>query len=166
MSTQFTITLAGQDRPQIMHQLAQVTHRHDGKWLVSQIHRLDGQIVGIIRIDAPEPQHADLKHALTQFTECHIRVIDAVDAQPLKMEKATLNVEAKDRTGLVHDLTAELDRLGIDVLRIENHRLGVPEAGQVLFFAKLEVSLPESADKWQITRLLEEVEPSMNVELS
>ena len=54
MSIQLTITIAGQDHPQLINQLAAKTHELGGKWLVSKISRLDKQVAGIIKIEVPE----------------------------------------------------------------------------------------------------------------
>lgn len=164
MNTQLTITIAGQDHPQLINQLAAKTHELGGKWLISKINRLDNQIVGIIKVDIPADNAQLLKGEFTRISELHARVIDVTQPVPLgKFEQLKLKVESNDRSGLVHDLTNVLDDIGIDIIHIENHRIGVPDLGKALFVAELLVDVPAEVNVEQLLEAMQQVEEDMRV---
>ncbi|ELR67289.1 glycine cleavage system regulatory protein [Photobacterium marinum] len=164
MNTQLTITIAGQDHPQLINQLAAKTHELGGKWLISKINRLDNQIVGIIKVDIPADNAQLLKGEFTRIPELHARVIDVTQPVPLgKFEQLKLKVESNDRSGLVHDLTNVLDDIGIDIIHIENHRIGVPDLGKALFVAELLVDVPAEVNVEQLLEAMQQVEEDMRV---
>lgn len=164
MNTQLTITIAGQDHPQLINQLAAKTHELGGKWLISKIHRLDNQIVGIIKVDIPNETAAQLKLEFSRLTELNARIIDVPLPMPLgKLEPLTLKVESSDRPGIVNDITKILDDIGVDIINIENHRVGVPDLGQTLFFAELMVNVPSEINVEQLLEAVQQVEEGMRV---
>ncbi|WP_413111817.1 glycine cleavage system protein R [Thaumasiovibrio sp. DFM-14] len=165
MNKQFTITIAGNDKAKQLNALAAITHQHGGKWIKSKISRLDEQIVGIIRIDVPEQSYDSLQNKLLTETECHVRVIDSAAITPEQSTPATLKIESRDRPGIIHDLTQALDDFGVQLHTMENHRICVPDAGQMVFFAELALDIPQSLDKEQLIRMIEEVEPDLKAEL-
>lgn len=164
MNTQLTITIAGQDHPQLINQLAAKTHELGGKWLVSKINRLDNQIVGLIKVDIPAETVAMLKQAFTGLTDLNVRIIDS--PQPVSkgtVEPLKLKVESSDRPGIVNDITNILDDIGIDIVKIENYRVGVPDLGQALFFAELMVEVPSEVNVEQLLEAVQQVEVGMRV---
>ncbi|WP_299014826.1 ACT domain-containing protein [uncultured Photobacterium sp.] len=164
MNTQLTITIAGQDHPQLINQLAAKTHQLGGKWLISKINRLDNQIVGIIKVDIPVEAAQQLKDEFNRFPELNARIIDVPQPVPLaKFEQLKLKVESNDRSGLVNDLTNVLDDIGIDIVKIENHRIGVPDLGKTLFIAELLVDVPEEVNVDQLLDAMQQVEEDMRV---
>ncbi len=163
MNTQFTITIAGHDKPKFMNQLAATTHSLGGKWLVSKLTRLDNQVVGIIRIDIPNIAADQLKQDLLAFDDYNVRIIDEPSPAQIEFSQAILKVESKDRPGLIHDITQCLDDMGIQTLRMENHRLGIPEAGETVFFAELEVEIPTEVQVEQLVDAVESIQPQLKV---
>jgi len=164
MNTQLTITIAGQDHPQLINQLAAKTHELGGKWLISKIHRLDNQVVGIIKVDIPNENAAQLKLELGRHTELNARIIEVPLPIPLgKLKSLTLKVESSDRPGIVSDITNILDDIGVDIINIENHRVGVPDLGQTLFFAELVVNVPSEVNVDQLLEAVQQVEDGMRV---
>lgn len=164
MNIQLTITIAGQDHPQLINQLAAKTHELGGKWLVSKINRLDNQIVGLIKVDIPAETVAMLKQEFNRFTDLNPRIIEAPQAAPPgKVEQIKLKIESNDRPGIVNDITNILDDIGIDIIKIENYRLGVPDLGQTLFFAELMVGVPSGVNVEQMLEAVQQVEDGMRV---
>ncbi|WP_087016229.1 glycine cleavage system protein R [Thaumasiovibrio subtropicus] len=166
MNTEFTITIAGHDRPNLMNQLAATTHSLGGKWLVSKLNRLDNQIAGIIRIDVPNQSAVQLKAALSEITECHVRIIDDLEPLSSSVQKVSLSVESQDRPGLVHDLTQRLDDLGVHTLAMENTRIGVPDAGKTVFMANLDVEVPVEMEIEQLLNSVETIDPNLKAHCS
>lgn len=166
MNTQFTITIAGQDQPQLVNQLAAITHELGGKWLVSKITRLDQQVVGIIKIDIPEASADQLKQAFKTLKALHVRIAENDKSTiPSKHEQITLKIESRDRLGIVNDITHILDNIGIGITQIENHRVVVPDLGQTVFFAELAVDVPSDVSLEQLVEAVQQVEKNMRVEV-
>ncbi|PSU32546.1 glycine cleavage system protein R [Photobacterium lutimaris] len=165
MNTQLTVTLAGQDHPQLINKLAAKTHELGGKWLISKINRLDNQVVGILKIDIPAQSAGQLKELFQAQQELDIRVVEASEVGEIKTDHLTLKVESKDRPGIVNDITRILDNIGIGIVKIENHRIGVPDLGQALFFAELQVDVPTEVDIEQLLEALQQVDSGLIVKV-
>ncbi|MDV5170687.1 glycine cleavage system protein R [Photobacterium rosenbergii] len=165
MNTQLTVTLAGQDHPQLINKLAAKTHELGGKWLISKINRLDNQVVGILKIDIPAQSVSELRELFQSQQELDIRVIEAQEAGEIKTDHLTLKVESSDRPGIVNDITRILDNIGIGIVKIENHRIGVPDLGQALFFAELQVDVPSEVDTEQLLEALQQVDNDLRVKV-
>lgn len=166
MNTQFTITIAGQDHPQLINQLASTTHKFGGKWLVSKISRLEQQLVGIIKIDIPADSAEQLKQAFSELKELHIHIIEHEEpTTPSVHQQIKLKVESGDRPGLVKDITNILEEIGIQIIHMENHRLAVLDFGKLMFFAELDVDVPGEVDLEQLVETVQDVEENMRVEV-
>ncbi|MGF1724208.1 glycine cleavage system protein R [Photobacterium nomapromontoriensis] len=166
MNTQLTITLAGQDHPQLINMLAAKTHALGGKWLVSKINRFDNQVVGIIKVDIPEAAVSELKQLFLAQENVDVRVIDTpLSLVPMKTDHLTLKVESRDRPGIVHDITDILDDIGISIVKIENHRIGVPDLRQALFFAELQLDVPAEINPEQLLEALQQVDEGMIIKI-
>lgn len=164
MNTQLTITIAGEDHPQLINQLAAKTHQLGGKWLISKIHRLDHQIVGIIKVDIPNETASQLKLEFTRITELNARIIETPLPMPLgKFEPLKLRVESSDRAGIINDITNILDDIGVEIVNIENRRLGVADLGQALFFAELMVNVPAEVNVEQLLEAVSQVDEELRV---
>ncbi|MDX1303618.1 glycine cleavage system protein R [Photobacterium sp.] len=166
MNTQFTITIAGQDHPQLVSQLAATTHKLGGKWLVSKISRLDQQLVGIIKIEIPVASADQLKQELKALKEFHVRIVENTEpASQSKREQITLKVESTDRLGIVNDISHILDNIGINIIQIENHRVALADLGRTVFFAELAVDMPAEVSIEQLVEAVQQVEENMRVEV-
>ncbi|MCQ1056622.1 glycine cleavage system protein R [Photobacterium sp. DNB23_23_1] len=165
MNTQLTVTLAGTDHPQLINKLAAKTHELGGKWLISKINRLDNQVVGILKIDIPAQSAGQLRELFQAQQELDIRIIEAAEVGEIKTDHLTLKVESSDRPGIVNDITRILDNIGIGIVKIENHRIGVPDLGQALFFAELQVDVPTEVDTEQLLEALQQVDDGLIVKV-
>ena len=166
MNTHFTITIAGQDHPQLVNQLAATTNNLGGKWLDSRISRLDQQLVGIIKIEIPEASADQLKQEFNALKALHVRIVDNTKlTTPSKREQITLKVESDDRLGIVNDITHILDNIGIDIIHIENHRIALADLGRTVFSAQLALEVPTEVSLEQLVEAVQQVEENMRVEV-
>ncbi len=164
MNIQFTITIAGQDHPQLVNQLAAITHSYGGKWLISKISRLEHQLVGIIKIEIPDNEVVQLKEELRHFSALDVRIIDSKAVEHPSFVKVRFTIESKDRLGIVRDITGQLDEMGIEILQMENHRLAVPEVGEMMFFAELTLNLPTEISFNQLEESLLLVDDNLRID--
>ncbi len=166
MNSHLTITLAGKDHPQLINQLAAKTHELGGKWLVSKISRLDQQLVGIIKVEIPDTFAEQLESEFNKLSDFYVNIVKSDQPQAfVKIEHVTLKVESSDRPGIVNDITNILHDIGINIDRIENHRIGVPDLGKTLFFAELSIDVPSQTNLEQLIESVQQVEGDMRVEV-
>jgi len=164
MNAQFTITIAGQDHPQLVNQLAAATHNLGGKWIRSKITRLDKQVVGIIKIDIPTTAAEQLKQEFNAHEGLQIRIIDTDESSVASArQQIKLKIESGDRLGLVKDITHTLEDIDIKIIQIENHRVAVPEFGELMFFAELALDVPTEVNIEQLLDSVEQIETNMRV---
>lgn len=142
MNTQFMATIAGNDRPNLLKTLAEKTHNLGGKWLDSKISRLEGQLVGIIKIDMPEENMSALKADFNAIADFHVSTSAINLVTVTECEQVELRIEAKDKPGLISDITNLLDQKGVTIEHMENHRLSVAEVGAIVFYADLNLLVP------------------------
>ena len=166
MHTQFTITIAGQDHPQLVNQLAAATHNLGGKWIVSKITRLAQQVVGIIKIDIPTTAVEQLKQEFNAQKGLQIRIIDADESNVASArQQLKLKIESGDRLGIIKDITRTLEDIDIKITQIENHRVAVPEFGGLMFFAELELDIPTEINIEQLVDNVQQLETNMRVDV-
>jgi len=166
MNVQFTITIAGQDHPQLVNQLAAATHNLGGKWVRSKITRLDHQVVGIIKIDIPATAAEQLKQELNTQEGLQIRIIDSDESSTTSArQQIKLKIESGDRLGIIKDITHTLEDIDIKIIQIENHRVAVPEFGELMFFAELDLDIPTEVNIEQLVNSVEQIETNMRVNI-
>ena len=166
MSTQFTMIITGQDRPQIVNQLAALTHEFGGKWLISKISRLESQVVGIIKIEAPTEHVVQLKRQLLDFPDLDIQFPETTTPIPASQNQhLLLNIESEDRLGLVNDISLALHNLGASINYIENKRMPVAGLGSVMFLAQFSIDIIDDLSPQQLLESIQQVDENMRVEL-
>jgi glycine cleavage system regulatory protein len=166
MHTQFTITIAGQDHPQLVNQLAAATHNLGGKWIVSKITRLAQQVVGIIKIDIPTTAVEQLKQEFNAQKGLQIRIIDENESNVASArQQLKLKIESGDRLGIIKDITRTLEDIDIKITQIENHRVAVPEFGGLMFFAELALDIPTEINIEQLVDNVQQLEANMRVDV-
>lgn len=166
MSTQFTMIITGQDRPQIVNQLAALTHDFGGKWLVSKISRLESHVVGIIKIEVPTEHVVQLKRQLIDFPDLHIEFPEPVTPTSSSQNQHLLiNIESEDRLGLVNDISLALHNLGASINYIENKRMPVAGLGAVMFLAQFSIDIIDDLSPQQLVESIQQIDDNMRVEL-
>lgn len=166
MSTQFTITITGQDHPQLINQLAAITHEHGGQWLASKISRLDQHVAGIIKIQAPTIKTLQLKRELEDFTQLNINFMDDEDSYvPDNRKHIVVDVESRDRRGLIQDISQVLNDVGADIEHIENARMPITAIGEVMFTAKLNMHVAEDIDLEQLATSIRLIQDGLHVQI-
>ena len=139
-------TVMGPDRPGLVESLASVVREHGGSWQQSSMAHLADQFAGVVSVTVADAQAVGLQEALTRLNESGLRVVcageEAETVDPLGVE-ADLRITGNDRPGIVHDVTAVLQRLGINVERMDTHCAPAPMSGDVLFHTELRIRLSD-----------------------
>jgi len=146
MNTQILITISGAYQAHFVNLLSEKTHHLGGKWLTSKINHIDGYMAGLIKVELDVDNVDTLLH---EFKALPINV-EWVELTPLTNEKTKhldLSIDAKDRAGLVRDISQVLSENNINVESMECNRVGVPSIGDVIFTSHFKVAVSDSFDK-------------------
>ena len=165
MGDQFIMTVVGPDEPGVMNSLAEITHRHEGKWLASKISNLEGQFAAVIKVEAPAAQTQRLKEALIALPRLQLAIHDCRPAQSTATRSVSLTIDSEDYPGLVNEVAALLHSHGINVNHMTSHRLSVAETGSTVFTAELDMSVPAELDPAQVAMELECLHKRMVVQI-
>ncbi|GGA73875.1 hypothetical protein GCM10011369_14610 [Neiella marina] len=142
MSAAFIVSFAGPDRANLLKQLAQFTHEHDGKWLSSKVNYLDGHVAGNIKVTAPQNQLDTIKQEFARQQGLVVQIDDVV-AKDGPAQVVKLSFHSNDRSGLVHDITSVIDQQDAELAHMDSARIQVESLGTNVFVAKLVVNMPQ-----------------------
>lgn len=163
-NTEFVVAFVGADRPGLLRRLTEITHAHGGKWLVSKINHLEGQISGLLKVQLPLGEVAEVKQRLQQEKDLSIRFADGIQPSEAGSD-IELRIDAKDKPGLVKEITNLLEREGVKVSNMDCHRVGIAELGGSLFTANLKLAIPSTTNSDDIASSLEALGEDMVVTL-
>lgn len=166
--SRYVLTVIGDDRAGLVEALADVVTAHGGNWERSQLAELAGKFAGIVVVSVD----ADRADALTASLRRLDGLLD-VSAHPGRDETAaaethqdlTIDLVGNDHPGIVHDVSAVLNRHGLNIVTIETLTREAPMAGGLLFEAHLLARVPESADMAVVRADLERLAAELLVDL-
>ena len=141
MNSVFVVSFAGKDRPGVIQQIAETTDELGGKWLQSKVIRLEGRISAIIKIDIPARSVDQLKDFINSINDMNVTYSDP-QPEAASGTVARLRIDAKDRPGIVNDISRLLVGQSMRPHNFESSRIGVVNLG-CMFTANFEVELPE-----------------------
>ncbi|MDO6763052.1 glycine cleavage system protein R [Agarivorans sp. 1_MG-2023] len=163
MSALFLVTAVGEDKPGTLNRLADITHSQQGKWLSSRVVNLDGQFACIFKVQVPQKNSQTLQDALLNVDGVQLDIHDCKPAHLSQSESLRLVIDAEDRPGLINDITRLLVGHGVNVNKLECHRVSVPEAGGNVFTAELDLMVPDSENTASIIAEIESLQAQMVV---
>ena len=143
MNTTFIVSLAGKSRPGLLQDLAHFTHEHGGKWLSSKVSHLEGHLAAILKIELPEAQLEAVQNQFKAQANMSVQFDLVNDVLATPASQIRLVIDAKDRLGLIKEITNTLDEQNVTVIEMECARLNVTGLGTSVFTANLELGLPE-----------------------
>ncbi|WP_370979369.1 glycine cleavage system protein R [Agaribacterium sp. ZY112] len=143
MNKILVVSFFGEDQPGLVQDLAEITHELQGKWLQSKLSHLEGQLAGVLKIELPEEQADSLIGKFQRKPEIDIKVSEPQGSTPVPEHCEDIKISAKDRPGLVNDITCFLNKQGVKVLNFECQRMAAIGAAGNLFSALVAIELPE-----------------------
>ena len=163
------LTLIGVDRPGLVESLAKVVADHGGNWLESRMAHLAGQFAGILHLDVAQAQEESLIEALRNLDEQGMRVVvqssvDEPEAAP--DESVLLELVGNDRTGIVHEITQEQRRAGVNVEQFDTECVNAPMSGGRLFQVCAKLHLPPNLTLVALRERLEQIADDLMVDIS
>lgn len=165
MDTQFIATVYGAEQSGIMKCLADETHRLGGKWVDSRMSQLDGQFIGLIKISVPQNNEEELKAFFLTNKNINSQFND-VSTVGSTSSSIVVHLDAKDRAGLVSDISTLFANLSIEVDSMEAHRVAVNELGGNMFTSEFNLRVPTGCNLIELEKSLKDIQPGSSVKIS
>lgn len=169
MDTTLVITVLATDRPGVVKTISTALVDHGGTWLDSRMMNLGDKFAGLLHISVPENQLAKLKQAMQVLhdTDNQLQVLmeEAVEVLASPQSKLSLELLGADRPGIIDDITEVLTRLKVNINSLETEQRTASMSSEILFYANLELGLPEGVSDEDVQDALEELSDQLMVDI-
>ena len=167
MQTSLVLTVLSDDRPGLVKMLSEVLKEYEGNWTESRMIHLAGKFAGLLKVTAPESQVDLLISALTGMQDDGLEIaVDVVSEVPdTPLETLELEVLGQDSPGIVNAITQQLANLNVNVEELVTEQRLAPMSSETLFYAKLNVSLPEGLSERDLQKSLEAMPDQLMVDI-
>lgn len=163
------VTMLGTDRPGLVEALAGEVARLDGNWLESRMAHLAGKFAGILRVQVPSGRVDDLIAAVRRLERDDLSIVVEGSGVTPSPEAAARTLELDlvglDRAGIVRDISGVLLRHGANVEELTTDCTSAPMSGEMLFRARMRLSVAPGADLSALRADLERFATDLMVEL-
>lgn len=143
----WTLTLMGEDEPQIVESLSDIIANNDGNWLQSRVAKMAHKFVAIIGLEIHQSNSSKLQDELETFSDSHeLAMLISVNgvSEPSVQPPAVIKITANDRAGIVLAITKVLTDCGHSLEELETHCDSAPFGNENLFTAILKLRLSEN----------------------
>lgn len=164
INIQIMVIVHGAEQAHLIKMLSEKTHELGGKWLNSKISHIDNYFAGLIKIEIASN---NVDKLIEQFKALHIHVETAkldLHSQD-KSKHFILNVDAKDRFGLVNDISEVLGENDIKIESLECHRIGGADIGGIIFTSEFKISAGDDFDKAELIKSLQSISKDLVINL-
>lgn len=164
MNVQIMVTINGSNQADLVKILSEKTHALGGKWINSKISHIDEYFAGLIKIEIGSDH---VERLINDFKSLAMNVEAVVLGAALQetLTHMELNIDAKDRPGLVHDISEVLSENSIRVENMECHRLGLADVSGTVFTSQFKIAVADNFNKEQLLRSLQEISGDLVIDL-
>ncbi|HIP95217.1 MAG TPA: ACT domain protein [Leucothrix sp.] len=169
MQISLVITILGPDRPGLVKALSQTLQQNQASWTESRMSHLAGKFAGLLRVSVLESQINQLTTDLQKMEDHSFKIlIERTDSSTIKTPSKLLNLEllGQDRPGIIHDITQQLALLNVNIEELESEIKEASMSGEILFIAKLTLSLPENMTADEVQNALESMSDQFMVDIN
>jgi len=164
MNVQIMVIVHGSEQAHLIKVLSEKTHELGGKWLNSKISHIDNYFAGLIKIEIAS-NNAD--KLIDEFKALNINVettiLDLLSQD--KSKQFILSIDAKDRFGLVNDISEVLGENDIQIESMECHRLGGADIGGIIFTSEFKILVADDFNKGELIKSLQTISNDLVVDL-
>ena len=170
MHATLVLTLMGPDKPGLVEAVSSAATRHGANWEASRMARLGGRFTGLLLVTL-DPDRADaLQEDLESLSSIGLRVmVERSDSPPPSREhwkSARLELLGTDRPGIIHNVSALLSRLGVNVEELQTECTSAPMAGGDLFRLNARLACPPTVAIAELSAELERLENDLMVDIT
>ncbi|MGF1725116.1 glycine cleavage system protein R [Photobacterium nomapromontoriensis] len=159
------ITIIGKDRPGLVDTLSDTVYHNHGNWLSSSFSQLAGQFAGILQVEVAEQHAAILSHALSNIHALQILIVENEGNSIPASTLHNLVVTGNDRTGIVKDVAATLNQLGININKLKTDSHSAPNWGYPIFTADFQLELPNGITLDMVQDALEQIADDLTIDI-
>jgi glycine cleavage system regulatory protein len=166
MTTRIILTAIGADRPGLTQGLAGAVLSAGGNWLESHLSHLGGQFVGSVLVELDAGKLGALETAVQDVVAggFHVSIVPAGETRVEPRETLTLDLVGQDRPGIVHEVTAVLARLDVNIEDFASATENGSWSGELLFRARARLTLPAGTPAAAVQDALEAISGDIMVD--
>tara|TARA_R110002110_G_scaffold66978_1_gene183082 strand:- start:186008 stop:186526 length:519 start_codon:yes stop_codon:yes gene_type:complete len=169
VQTSYIITFIGDDRPGLVEQLSSTIERNGGNWHESRLSQLGGKFAGLVLVSLPAsggPKlEADLKALSASGLSVRVTSTSKATAAAEEGRNIRLSVIGPDRLGIVREISRALASRNINVIEMDSHVSSAPMSAEMLFEARIDAWIPESANLDDLSDNLDDIANQMTLEI-
>jgi glycine cleavage system regulatory protein len=168
MNTRMILSAIGGDRPGLTQGLAEAVLAAGGNWLESHLSHLGGKYVGAILVELDVEKLPELDQAVRRLngTDLHVSIVPAGDELPVHGNPLWFELVGQDRPGIVHEVTAVLTRLGVNIEDFTTRTENGSWSGERLFRAQARMTIPAGTSSDAVQAALESISGEIMVDLT
>jgi glycine cleavage system regulatory protein len=162
------LSVIGSDRPGLTQTLAAAVLSAGGNWLESHLSRLGGLYVGSVLVEL-EADRVEALRAAVQAVDAQgleVRIAPASEAPGSGGEEILFSLVGQDRPGIVHQVTAVLSGLGVNIEAFETRISAEPHSGAPLFHLDARLRLASGQTAQAVQAALEAISGEIMVDIS
>ena len=171
MNKTLVITVLATDRPGIVNTLSEALVEHDANWIDSRMANLADKFAGLLQISVPTVKLQSLKEKLQALHDAdnkiNILMEEANDGGNAAVEsELSLELIGADRPGIIDDITGALAKLKVNIKELETEQREASMSSEILFWANLQLGLPENVSNDDVQDALEELSDQLMVDIN
>ena len=165
------LSVIGSDRPGLTQALAAAVLSAGGNWLESHLSRLGGLYVGSVLVELEADRLEVLRAAVQAVDAQGLEVRIALDAPGAADgagggEEVLFSLVGQDRLGIVHQVTAVLSGINVNIEAFDTHITAEPHSGAPLFHLDARLRLPPALTAHDVQTALEAISAEIMVDIS
>ncbi len=162
------LSVIGSDRPGLTEAVAAAILSAGGNWLESHLSRLGGLYVGSalveLAVDSVEALRAAVQAVDAQGLE--VRIAPTVDAPGANGDEVLFSLVGQDRPGIVHQVTAVLSGLDVNIEAFDTRISAEAHSGAPLFHLDARLRVPAALKAEDVQAALEAISAEIMVDIS
>jgi glycine cleavage system regulatory protein len=162
------LSVIGSDRPGLTQALAGAVLSAGGNWLESHLSRLGGLYVGSVLVELDTDRVEALRSAVQAVDAqgLEVRIAPAVEAPGVGGDELLFSLVGQDRLGIVHQVTAVLSGLDVNIEAFSTRISSEPYSGAPLFNLEARLRLPPKLKADDVQAALEAISGEIMVDIS
>lgn len=168
MKTSVILSAVGGDRPGLTQGLAEAVFAAGGNWLESNLSHLGGKYVGSILVELDTGRLGELGQAVDRLNAggLHVQIVPAGDAAPTVGKPLWFELVGQDRPGIVHEVTAVLAGLGVNIEDFATRTEIGSMSAERLFRANARLTVPDGTSPDDVQAALEAISGEIMVDFT
>lgn len=166
-SVGIVLTAIAKDKPGVVESIAEVISAHTGNWVDSSMAQLGGEFAGIVMVEVPAQNAANLEKALSALQKKNIDVTvhKAAASTPSGGVHAKLELTGLDHTGIVLEVTHALAGKGVSIDEFSSSVSRGSMGAEPMFSAHADIILPDGLGIDDLREALEGITADIMVDI-